>query len=473
MLPNRSNIANIHGTVQGGTDTVLVVDDEVDLLENCRRILLRAGYGCYVAQNGTEGLKILQSESPTLAFIDLRMPDMGGLELLDRIRKSSPRTPVVLITAYASVQTAVEAMTIGAFDYLPKPFTAERLLDTVTRALEFSRQQGSDVTTHEPPLDRCGMVGESPEIRAVLDTVVRVARSDANVLICGETGSGKELVARMLHRNSPRSAMPFVPLDCVSLTDSLLESELFGHERGAYTDAKEQRPGLLESANGGVLFLDEVAELSVSTQAKLLRALQEQEVRRVGGRKLIPINIRVVSATNKNVSELIRQGRFREDLHYRLNIVTIPVPPLRERSRDIRLLAHHFFAAFRQRQSNQTLHGISEAALMILEQYSWPGNVRELSNVIERAVSLSRGRYVAPADLPEELLVPLAGDRRSAGKFQSRKQEMIQHFERHYLQELMEGTNGNVTRAAELAGMLRPALQRLLRRHSIDPAHYR
>jgi two-component system, NtrC family, response regulator HydG len=459
--------------MQGGTDTVLVVDDEPDLLENCRRILLRAGYGCYVAGNGTEGLKVLQRESPTLAFIDLRMPDIDGLELLGRIRKSSPRTPVVLITAYASVQTAVEAMTVGAFDYLPKPFTAERLLDTVARALEFTRQQESEVPPHEPLLDACGMVGESREIRAVLETVARVARSEANVLICGETGSGKELVARMLHRNSPRSAMPFVPLDCVSLADSLLESELFGHERGAYTDAKEQRPGLLETANGGVLFLDEVAELSLSTQAKLLRALQEKEVRRVGGRKLVPINIRVLSATNKNLSELIRAGRFREDLHYRLNVVTIRVPPLRERSGDIRLLAHHFFTTFQQRQSNRALLGVSEAAHLILEQYPWPGNVRELCNVMERAVSLIRGHYVAPGDLPEELLVPAAGDPRSVGKFQSRKREMIEHFERHYLQELMERTDGNVTRAAELASMLRPALQRLLRRHSIDPAHYR
>lgn len=459
--------------MRSGTDTVLVVDDEPDLLENCRRILLRAGYGCHVAENGTEGLKVLQRESPTLAFVDLRMPDMDGLELLGRIRKSSPRTPVVLITAYASVQTAVEAMTIGAFDYLPKPFTAERLLDTVARALEFSRQQEGEVTPHESSFDRCEMVGESPEIRAVLETMSRVARSEANVLICGETGSGKEIVARMLHRNSPRSAMPFVPLDCVSLANSLLESELFGHERGAYTDAKEQRPGLLETANGGVLFLDEIAELSLPTQAKLLRALQEQEVRRVGGRKLIPINIRVISATNKNVSELIREGRFREDLHYRLNVVTIRVPPLRDRGGDIRLLAQHFFTTFQQRQSNRVLRGVSEAAFMILEQYPWPGNVRELCNVMERAVSLSRGHYVAPADLPDELLAAVAGDRRSVGKFQSRKREMIQHFERHYLQELMEKTNGNVTRAAELAGMLRPALQRLLRKYSIDPSEYR
>lgn len=455
------------------SETVLVVDDEIDLLENCRRILVRAGYGCLTAESGKQGLKIFTQEAPSLVLIDLCMPDMDGLELLRRVRKSSPQTPAVLITAYASTQTAVEAMEVGAFDYLPKPFDAERLLEIVARALESASRPEHQDPLLERPFDCRGLVGRSPEIRSLLEAVKQTARSEVSVVIYGETGSGKELVARMLHSNSSRSKKPFVPLDCVALAESLLESELFGYERGAYTDAKETTPGLLETADGGVLFLDEVAELSLTTQAKLLRVLEERKVRRVGGRKLIPIDIRVISATNKNLPELIRLGRFREDLYYRLNVVRIEAPPLRRRGRDIRLLADHFFEACRGWQTDRKLCGISEAALMIFDQYSWPGNVRELRNVIQGAVSLSRGCYLSPLDLPEELLATAVEGRPSPGPFQQRKHAAIKDFEVHYLQELMERCGGNVTRAAELAGMLRPALQRLLRKYSIDPAGFR
>lgn len=457
----------------GSCGSVLVVDDEVDLLENCRRILVRAGYRCFTAENGEQGLSVFEAEMPNLVLVDVRMPGMDGVELLRRIKKLRPKTQVVLITAYASARTAMEVMEIGAFDYLPKPFDAERLLDIVTKALEVSGRQAPEASTETPPFDRCGVVGESARLRSVLDVVRRVARSEASVVIFGETGSGKELVARMLHRNSSRSAMPFVALDCVSLAESLLEAELFGHERGAYTDAKEGRRGLLETADGGVLFLDEVAELSLVTQAKLLRTLEEREVRRVGGRKQIPIDIRVIAATNKSLPDRIRNGQFREDLFYRLNVVSIQVPPLRQRGGDIRLLAEHFFKTFRQCQPDRAVCGVSEAALMILERHSWPGNVRELRNVMERAVSLSQGFYLSPLDLPEELLATAVEGRSSLGEFQSRKRELIQDFERRYLGDLMGRVGGNVTQAAELASMLRPALQRLLRKHAIDPADYR
>jgi DNA-binding NtrC family response regulator len=449
------------------------VDDEADLLENCRRILIRAGYGCLTAEDGQQGLNVFKAEMPDLVLVDVRMPGMSGVELLRHIRKLCSQTPVVLITAYASTQTAMEAMEVGAFDYLPKPFDAERLLDVVSKALEFSGRRAPEASSRAPLFDRCGMVGESPQVRSVLDVVRRVALSEANTVIFGETGSGKELVARMVHRNSPRSAGPFVALDCASLSESLLEAELFGHERGAYTDAKEGRPGMLETANGGVVFLDEVAELSPLTQAKLLRTLEQKEVRRVGGRRQIPINLRVSAATNKCLPDLVRNGQFREDLYYRLNVVSIQVPPLRERGGDIRLLAEHFFKTFRQCQPCGTVCGVSEAAFMILEHYSWPGNVRELRNAIERAVSLSQGFFLSPLDLPEELLASAAEARSPLGEFQSRKRGLIQDFERRYLRDLMERVGGNVTQAAEVAGMLRPALQRLLRKHAVDPVDYR
>jgi DNA-binding NtrC family response regulator len=455
------------------SETVLVVDDEIDLLENCRRILARAGYGCFTAENGEQGLKLFQQEAPSLVLIDFRMPDMDGLELLRSLRKSSPQTPAVLITAYASTETAVEAMEVGAFDYLPKPFDAERLLDIVARALESVRQPEVENCGTKRSFNRCGLVGESPEICSLLRIVNQTARSEASVLIYGETGCGKELVARMLHANSPRSEKPFVPVDCVSLTESLLEAELFGHERGAYTDAKESSMGLLETADGGVLFFDEVGEMSLLTQSKLLRALEEKNVRRVGGRKLIPIDVRVISATNSDLSELIRQGRFREDLYYRLNVVRINVPPLRSRGRDIRLLAHYFFDTCRGWRSDLEIQGISAAALMVLDQYGWPGNVRELRNVIERSVALSRSSYLSPLDLPEELLAAAATGRSSLGSFQQQKYAAVKEFESHYLRELLERSSGNVTRGAELAGMLRPALQRLLRKYSITPEDFR
>ncbi|HXG02911.1 MAG TPA: sigma-54 dependent transcriptional regulator [Candidatus Binatia bacterium] len=461
---------------------ILIVDDEPDMVENLTRILRRAGHRCLRATDAERALALLESERPDLLITDLRMPGMDGMELLRRAREADPALPVIVVTAYGTIESAVAAIKQGAFDFLPKNFSVDELLVVVERALRQRRLQVENRNLREQLQQTLGfenIVGRSPVMARVFELVRKAARSEANILIRGESGTGKELIARAVHANSPRAGQPFVPVDCASLPENLLESELFGHEKGAFTGAVRAKPGLMEVARGGTLFLDEIGELSLALQSKLLRALQERQIRRVGGTSLIDVDVRLVSATNRDLRDAVTRGRFREELYYRVNVIEIALPPLRERAGDVTLLAH----AFLKRYGQGRLRGFDEDALAALERYSWPGNVRELQNVIERACALADGEAVRLRDLPEYVarggvaaLRPAPGGpvgeaaALAGGEdlpLKEAKERWMSVLEASYLRTLLGRHGGNISAAAKAAGVDRKTLHRLLNKHRI------
>jgi DNA-binding NtrC family response regulator len=453
---------------------VLVVDDEVDMLETCRRILARHHYAVRTAASPEEAERLLADGPFDLLIADLVMPGKDGLELARLARHRDPRIAVLIITAHATIDSALRATREGAFDYIPKPFTMEQLEVAVERGLEARHLREENAALRrqlEATFDLGNIVGASPAMRNVVGLLCKIADTEANVLIIGESGTGKELVARSIHANSRRRQRPFVPLDCGALPETLLESELFGAERGAYTGAEVSRAGLVEHADGGTVFLDEIGNLPVPMQVKLLRVIQERTVRRLGGTREVAVDIRVVAASSQDLGQLVREGRFREDLFYRLNVVPVTLPPLRERAGDVQLLAQRFVVEFTG-GSGTNVRGLSNAALLILERYDWPGNVRELRNVIERAVSLAESNQVMPADLPDYLTRGPHGAP-FFGPFRTAKLHAVVEFERAYLRALLEECGGNVSRAAARAGLRRTALHRLLTRHGLDARLFR
>jgi DNA-binding NtrC family response regulator len=452
---------------------VLIVDDEPDVVANWARLLGRADYPCITATDGERALALLESERPEIVLTDLKMPGVDGMQVLARARELDPDTVVIIITGHGTVESAVEAMRAGAFDYLLKPLPSNDVLRlTVERAAERRRLIEENRRLREPLAPRVGLdqvVGKSPAMGAVFDLVRKAARSDANILIQGESGTGKELIARAIHAQSPRAAEVFVPLDCAALPDTLLESELFGHERGAFTGADRAKPGMIEVADRGTLFLDEIGELPQALQAKLLRALQERQIRRVGGTKFVNVDVRLVSATNRDATELVRKGQFRDDLFYRVNVIAIMLPPLRERAGDVALLTHHFLRRY-GRNRDRPLDGIEPEALERLETYTWPGNVRELQNVIGRACALADGPMVRVRDLPDHV----RGRGRPApavpGKdrpLAEAREAWLQAFAQEYLSDLLRRHGGNISQAAKTAGVDRKTLHRLLAKHGI------
>lgn len=459
---------------------VLVVDDEADMAESCVFFLTRAGYAAERAGSGEEALELLQPARFDLVVTDLRMPRMSGLTLLQEIKQRDADVEVLLMTGYPDIESAVAAIKAGAFDYVQKPFTAESFMERVEKALEHRRIKERNVQLRERL--RHGTAGRrlvhrDPVFAAMLATLERAARSDASVLLVGESGTGKELLAHHLHDMSPRSGRPFVPVDCATIPESLVESELFGHVRGAFSGAERDRVGLFEVANGGTLFLDEVGELPLPFQPKLLRAIQERQIRRVGASTLRPIDVRIVGATNRNLAQMVEAGTFRGDLFYRLDVVRIEVPPLRERREDVVALAEHFLAAARARGS--AVERFTPQALAALRAYPWPGNVRELRNAIERASTLGAGPELQLEDLPEAIATGAdapAGHPEPAGAeltLKEIKARTVAHLENTYLEELLRKHRGNVTRAAEEAGMARSALQKLMQRYGIRSSDYR
>ncbi|MGH7247049.1 MAG: sigma-54-dependent transcriptional regulator, partial [Pseudomonadota bacterium] len=387
---------------------ILLLDDELDMLENCRRILTRAGHECFVSNDPAEAIRLLESALPDLVITDLRMPSIDGLEIMRRAHELDPARPVIMLTAFATIESAVAAVTAGAFDYVAKPFTMDQLRLAAERALAQRnlvienrnlREQLSGILGFE------NIIGSSPAVQRVIDFVRKAARSEANILVLGESGTGKELVARAIHANSPRAAGAFVPVDCAALPENLLESELFGHERGAFTGAIASKAGLLETAGGGTVFLDEIGEMPIGLQAKLLRAIQEREIRRVGGTQQVRIDVRILSATNRDLGALVAAGKFRDDLFYRIDVIDVVLPTLRDRKSDIALLAQHFLERYR-RIGEGSPRGFESEAIAALEAYHWPGNVRELQNVIERACALTEGPALSVRDLPEKIRSP-------------------------------------------------------------------
>ena len=426
----------------------------------------------------------LREERFDLLFTELR-PPLDGLQLLKAAHARDPGLPVVVMTSAPTVGTAVECLRLGAVDYLAKPLAPESLRSVARRLLP-GREATAPAATPDGPV-RCGeMLGSSPPMRQVFDLIERVAATDVDVLILGETGTGKELVARALHRQSKRGEHRFVPIDCGAIPDGLLENELFGHERGAFTGAGAASIGLLELADQGTFFMDEVGELPHLLQAKLLRALQERKVRRVGGKNELPIDVRVIAATGRDLSQEVEQGRFRRDLFYRINVVTIHVPPLRERGDDVRLLAEAFLRAYGAEMGKPVV-GFTPEALDVLLCHPWPGNVRQLQNVVRRGIAMCRGERVGVSELPESLLrgadalaplpsagaeTRLDGEEESGSFFQIRARRMAA-FERQYLSSLLESHRGDVVAAAKEAGVPRGTYYRLLKNHHIKAAAFR
>ena len=388
-------------------DKLLLIDDETDVQYSFRRIFDSPDLELHTASSGEEGLKMIPRVKPDLVLSDIRMAGLNGLETLRRIRQIDPKLPVILMTAYGTTQTAIEAMKLGAYDYLLKPFDVPRLKQLVANALKASKDMRQTVAL-QPQLEQqdydLGVIGRSEPMQEVFKLIGQLAASDATALITGESGTGKELVARAIYQNSRRAKEPFVAINCAAIPENLLESELFGHERGAFTGATAQRIGRFEQCNRGTLFLDEIGDMAPATQTKILRVLQNGTFERVGGNDTVHVDVRIIAATNKPLEEAVSRKEFREDLFYRLNVVRVQLPALRDRRSDIRLLVDYFLRKIGA--SSGGLKSISEGALVALDAYSWPGNVRELENVLRRAVVVAKGPAILPVDLPPEVLQP-------------------------------------------------------------------
>jgi DNA-binding NtrC family response regulator len=444
--------------------TILVVDDERSIRIGLKGLLAKEGYEVAIAESGGEALRFLDGQLFDLVLTDLRMPGLDGVSLLKKIKEQYLDTLVVMMTAYGSEKIAVEAMKAGAHDYIVKPFDNEEVKILARQALEQSALRREVRQLHER-LDATfrfdSILGTSPAMQRVFDIVRKVAATDLTVLITGESGTGKELIANALHQNSPRKGGPFIKVNCAAMARELVESELFGHEKGAFTGALTTRDGKFAAADGGTLFLDEIGDMRLETQAKVLRVLQEREFERVGGNRTIKVDVRVVAATNKNLSQMVQEEKFREDLFYRLNVVPIMLPPLRERREDIPLLATHFLTEITSRYERGPII-LSADAYGLLLSAPWPGNVRELKNMIEAAAVLSTGPEIQAADLR------LGGQTNAAGpgdalSFKEAKQRVIDTFERDFISRALRRHQGNITRAAEEMGLHRQQLQQKIR----------
>jgi DNA-binding NtrC family response regulator len=461
---------------------VLVVDDEAVIRDALKRILEGERFSVETCVSGHSAIESLHERDFDLIVTDLKMPGMNGIEVLKAVKTLQPEAPVIMITGYASVDTAVEAMKNGAVDYLAKPFSPEQFLEKVKRALEqrvLLREELNRQKDAIPPQGFDLFVGQSKEMQKVFRRIMQVAMTDSTVLVTGESGTGKELVARAIHKYSPRDGKPFVPVDCSSLAENLLESELFGHVKGSFTGAVQAKSGLFTVADGGTLFLDEVSNISLATQAKLLRVLQERMVTPIGGTQPVPINIHLVAASNRNLKTMVTEGTFREDLFYRLNIIPIELPPLRERKGDIPLLISHFLKKFTA-AVGKNMRGIAPDAMALLESYDYPGNVRELENTIERAVVLAVGEIIHKEDLellaeddsdasPDDMegYVPQTADELKEMKRHIRN-HAVESIEKAFVMSALERNKWNITKAAEETGILRPNFQGMLKRLGIS-----
>ncbi len=449
--------------------SILVVDDERGQREILQTILSKEGYRMAAVPGGREALELLETASFDIVLTDLKMQGMSGMELMGELLERDPRQCVIMMTAHGTVDSAVEAMKKGAFDYLEKPLERDDLLLTLQRAFDHVVLLRENQLLHrklEETRRVDSIIGDHPKIREVFRVIHKIAPTTSTVLIYGESGTGKELVARAIHDASPRREDPFFAINCAAIPESLIESELFGHEKGAFTGAASREIGLFEAASGGTLFLDEIGEMNVAMQAKLLRAIQEKEIRRVGGKVNIPIDVRIISATNRDLEGETRKGTFREDLYYRLNVIRINLPPLRERGSDLAALADFFLRKF-SAAAGLPMKGISKPALKILMNYSWPGNVRQLESVIERGVLMAESDTIMPEDLPAE--VHREGN--SGGKLPFDLPPggiSIEELERELIVKAMERSDWVIAKAAPLLGMSYKTLQYRLEKFGIE-----
>ena len=456
---------------------VLVVDDEDVVCKSCRAILKEEGCEVETAYSGAEALHVMSGQEFDVVITDLKMPGMNGIELLTEIKHRTPSTAVILITGYSTIPTAIEAIKCGAFDYIPKPFTPDKLAVTVANALERRVLRKENLRLDELT-DKCyrfrDIIGGSKKMRELYKVIEKVAPTDSTVLIHGESGTGKELVANAIHANSLRSDAQFISLDCTALTESLLESELFGHVKGSFTGAVVSKPGLFEIADGGTFFLDEIGNVSLPTQTKLLRVLQEREFKPVGGNGIKKTDIRLITATNRNLEAMIAEGTFREELFYRLNVLPIFLPPLRKRKDDIPALVDHFLEKFSRRVNGRET-AVSPEAMDLLMKYDWPGNVRELENIVERLVVMADGSMIKPEHLPTAIQrKPVSGrvgvPRTNEELKEARKllrRDAVREVERAFVTDALERNDWNVTRAARDVGMQRSNLHAIVRKYGL------
>jgi len=448
--------------MKSGSAKILIVDDELIVRESLAQLLASKNFSVQAVETGEEALKLISENSFDMVLVDLKLPGIDGMEVLRNIKKQCPEAEVIIITAYASVDSAVQAMKEGAYDYVVKPFDPEEIVQLINKVVEHQtlkkenlllRQKLEEVYAFEV------LIGKSKAMQEVFEMIKRVAETDSVVMIRGESGTGKELIARAIHAQSKRRYMPFIAVSLGALPDTLVESELFGYEKGAFTGAEYTKKGRLELANGGTLFLDEIGEISQKTQVDLLRTLEEKEFRRVGGTKPIRIDVRFISATNRNLEEAVESGQFREDLYYRLNVVPIYVPPLRERKEDIPLLVEHFLKKIANK-TNRKLKKVHPPTMELLLSYHWPGNIRELENTIERAVVLAQREEIIPEDLPfllrEQAQAPVS--------------RSLKDLEKNYILSRLEDNNWNISKTAKELDIDRATLYNKIKRYNLIPS---
>ena len=444
---------------------LLVVDDDPVTIDLLKEVLSKEGYEVSAALSGEAAIAQGKDRLFDMILTDVRMGEKDGMDVLRFFKKNTPEATVIMITAFGSIETAIEAIREGAYDYISKPFKLEEIKFTVRRALEQRRLVQENKHYRRELLDKYqfkNVIGRTPQMFQVYKTIAKVADTKSTVLLCGERGTGKELIARSIHYNSQRNNRTFIPVDCASLVETLIESELFGHVRGAFTGASSAKRGLFEEADGGTLFLDEVGNLSLSMQSKLLRFLQEHEIKRVGGTESIKVDVRIIAATNQPLEPLLKSGKFREDLFDRLNVVTITLPPLRERKEDIPFLASHFLQKFSE-ENHKNISHLSPEALEILTRYSWPGNVRELEHTVERAVIFSVHPIILPEDLPEKISEEIRGPEILIPE----KPLSLRELEKKYVLKVLQETGGNKKKASEILGIDRTTLYKILEKEGV------
>ena len=452
-------------------EKILIVDDEKSIRDFLEIMLKKEGYRVSSASGGEDAMRLFNNSSYDLVISDVRMKGMGGVELLKNIKETSPETIVLIVTAYASVDTAIDAMKAGAYDYLTKPFKIDEVKYIIKNALDRKRLETENILLKKELKSKYGfanLIGTSPRMLEIYEIIKRVTSAKANILITGESGTGKELVARAIHYQGDRKDKPFVPINCGAIPENLIESELFGHQKGAFTGAVANKSGLFEMANQGTIFLDEITELPVQLQVKLLRVIQERNFRRVGGIEDIAVDVRIIAASNKEIDREVKEGRFREDLFYRLNVIPIQMPPLRERKEDIRLLAEHFFEKH-TKELGKEIKGISREAMDYLESYSYPGNIRELENIIERAVALENTSIILTDSLPDYIVHKKAVDVSVCPRAEtSNLEKTIEDYEKAIILDALKKSGGVKKKAAELLGLSFRSMRYKLDKYGIE-----
>lgn len=449
-------------------EKILIVDDERLICRSLAKEFAQEGYTVFTAENGKEALALYEEESPEVVLLDLKLPDMNGLEVLKRLRELDKNITVLIITAYGSLDSAIQALRLGAYDYLTKPFDLEAVSFAVRQALERSRLQKEISYFRTRVSERFGLhrlIGESAPVKELRQQIIKIAQSEAaTVLLQGESGTGKDLVAHIIHQESKRANYPFVELNCSALPSSLIESELFGYERGAFTDAKERKIGLLEVANKGTIYLDEIGDMNSTLQAKILNVIENKRFRRLGGVKDLVVDLRFIAASNKNLSQEVEKGHFRQDLYYRLKVFPIIIPPLRERMSDLPLLINFFLDELRK-EFRKNIAGVSANALNFLHNYSWPGNIRELKNVLERAFIICDEGWIEPEHLPPELINTRPAAGRAISYWELPSQGIsLRELEEDFIRQALERSRGNQVKAAKLLGISRDALRYRLKK---------